>query len=311
MHWPTQDTRGQSYFSGPNDWRAVGLAKQLFLNRPYVQPTYPSTTTTTAMSQWGQQPGFQYPMQTGFPGANPQFQQNPQPQQQNPQFQQQNMQFQTGFNPGAGGLVPQRTGFPGQPQGMIQPQQTGFPGSGFLQTQPTGFPGMQQQQHRPAPPVPPMPSQFQQQNQGNMLSQPNQTSRFLSPSPAMGGSPMAPLVPQVTGYVDPRLQMMSSTFMPVNTTMPYNAGGAPQLPSQILEGGLNLQQSFQQHNQGTAPPRIPWALSKGEKKSYDNIFRAWDTHGTGFISGQTALEVFGQSGLSKDDLARIWCVESS
>ncbi|THV00744.1 hypothetical protein K435DRAFT_750939 [Dendrothele bispora CBS 962.96] len=306
--WPT-DT-GRNYFptspyssSGPG---RVGLAKQLFLNS-YARSGSPVTSSFTSMSQWGQQPGFQYPMQTGFPGANPQFQQTPQ---QNPQFQQQNVQFQQGFNPTGGGLVPQRTGFPGQPQGMLQPQQTGFPGSGFMQPQQTGFVGMQPQQHRPAPapPVPPIPSQFQQQNQGsNMLSQPNQASRFLSPSPAMGQSPMArPLVPQVTGYVDPRLQMMSSTFMPINTSMPYGAGGAPQLPSQTLQGGLNLQQSFQQHNQSAAPPRIPWALSKGEKKSYDNIFRAWDTHNTGFISGQTALEVFGQSGLNKDDLARIW-----
>jgi len=290
------------YYSGSG---RVGLGKQLFLNS-YARPASPLSSTLTSMSQWGQQPGFQYPMQTGFPGQNPQFQQ------QNPQFQQQNPQFQQGFNPAAGGLVPQRTGFPGQPQGMLQPQQTGFPGSGFLQAQPTGFPGMQPQQQMrpaPAPPVPPIPSQFQQQNQGsNMLSPPNQANRFLSPSPSMGQSPMQarPLVPQVTGYVDPRLQMMSSTFMPINTSMPYNAGGAPQLPSQTLQGGLNLQQSFQQHNQAAAPPRVPWALSKAEKKSYDSIFRAWDTHNTGFISGQTALEVFGQSGLSKDDLARIW-----
>lgn len=104
---------------------------------------------------------------------------------------------------------------------------------------------------------------------------------------------------------------MSSSFMPVNITSPYGAGGAPQLPSQQLAGGLSLQQSFQQHNQaqrGTAAPRVPWALSKTEKKSYDSIFRAWDAQNTGFISGQTALEVFGQSGLNKDDLARIWSV---
>ena len=43
-----------------------------------------------------------------------------------------------------------------------------------------------------------------------------------------------------------------------------------------------------------------------EKKQYDQIFRAWDTQGTGFISGQTALEVFGQSGLDRNDLAKIW-----
>lgn len=103
--------------------------------------------------------------------------------------------------------------------------------------------------------------------------------------------------------------MMSSTFLPANTASPYGAGGAPMLPSQQLQGGISLQQGFQQHNQaqkGTAAPRIPWALSKGEKKSYDSIFRAWDANNTGYINGKTALEVFGQSGLSQDDLARVW-----
>lgn len=261
------------------------------------------------MSQWGQQQGYQYPMQTGIPGSNPQFQQNPQLQQSG--------QFQQGFGAPNAGILPQRTGFPGamQPQqtgfpGSMQiqqqPQQTGFPGSGFLQSQATGYPGMmpqqQQQQLRAAPPVPPIPSQFQQQP--SFLSQPPPSNRsFLSPSPAMGAA--RPLIPQATGYIDPKLQMMSNTFMPMNTAMPYSATGAPQLPSH-LQGGLNLQQSFQQQNQGSAAPRIPWALSKSEKKSYDQIFRAWDAQNTGFISGQNALEVFGQSGLSKTDLARIW-----
>ena len=138
-------------------------------------------------------------------------------------------------------------------------------------------------------------------------------SRFLSPSPGpltaqptgfAGG--LQPLVPQMTGFVDPRLSMMSSTFLPANLSAPYNPAGAPQLQQQ---GGISLQQSFQQHNQanrGTAAPKVPWALSKAEKKSYDQIFRAWDTRGEGFISGQTALEVFGQSGIDKNDLAKIW-----
>jgi hypothetical protein len=117
-----------------------------------------------------------------------------------------------------------------------------------------------------------------------------------------------PLVPQATGYVDPRLQMMGSTFLPVNPSSPYGAGGAPQLPSQQIQGGLSMQQGFQQYNQqniGSTQAKLQWAISKPEKKKYDQIFRAWD-NGTGFITGQTGLEVFGQSGLSKDDLARIW-----
>ena len=103
---------------------------------------------------------------------------------------------------------------------------------------------------------------------------------------------------------------MSSTFLPANLSAPYNPAGAPQLlqPQQQL-GGLSLQQSFQQHNQevkGTAAPAVPWTLAMAEKKSYDQIFRAWDTSNTGFIDGNTAIEVFGQSGINKNDLARIW-----
>ena len=58
----------------------------------------------------------------------------------------------------------------------------------------------------------------------------------------------------------------------------------------------------------TASPKMNWTLSISEKKNYAQIFRAWDAQDTGFITGQTALEVFGQSGLEKNDLAKIWCV---
>ncbi|KAH9019377.1 hypothetical protein EDB84DRAFT_1517396 [Lactarius hengduanensis] len=257
------------------------------------------------MSQWGQgQPGYQYPMQTGFPGQNQTFQQ--------PSFPQ-------------GALAPQPTGFPGQRPPYQQPQQTGFPGVGpGLVPQQTGFPGSFQQRP-PIPPVPPLPSQFQQQlpPPSNLLGI-GQQNRFASSSPAFGGSGLPsqqlgfpgqsgglqPLAPQITGFIDPRLQMMSSTFLPANLAAPYNPVGAPQLlqPQQQL-GGLSLQQSFQQHNQevkGTVAPPVPWTLSKAEKKSYDQIFRAWDASNTGFIDGKTAIEVFGQSGLDKNDLARVW-----
>lgn len=271
------------------------------------------------MAQWGQ--GYQYPAQTGF----------------NPQQQQ---QFQQGFQPG---LAPQPTGFPGQrPAGLQQAQPTGFPGAqqpqqggygfqqGGLQPQPTGFSGLQPQptgfqpqqntfQRRAPPPVPPIPSQFSQQvpQQTGYLGA-GLPNRFGNPSPGPltaqptgfpgAGGGLQPLMPQMTGFVDPRLQMMSTTFLPANTSSPYNSAGAPQLQQQPM-GGLSLQQSFQEHNQnqrGTAAPRVPWTLSKAEKKSYDQIFRAWDTRGEGFITGQTALEVFGQSGLDKNDLAKVW-----
>lgn len=285
--------------------------------------------------QWGQgQQGFQYPMQTGFPG-NPQLQQTPQSQPQNVQFQPQNPQFQPqqqfqsgGLGPQTpGGMLPQQTGFMGQqtgftgqrPMGIQQPQQTGFSGgSGFLHSQPTGFIGANlQQQNRPQPPpVPPIPSQFTQPSQGgNFLNFPPQQNSLLNASSGFGGGGLlamqptgyasrGPLVAQPTGMIDPRLQMMTQTFMPVNTSAPYGAGGVPLLP----QPQQNLVSSIAQHNQeqrGAPTQQLSWALTKAEKKKYNDIFRSW-AQNTGFIDGPTALSVFGASGLPKNDLATIW-----
>lgn len=273
------------------------------------------------MAQWGQgqpqftqqtgfnpqiHPGFGAgvpPQPTGFPGQRPGFLAS-QP---------------TGVH-GISGFSSQPTGY-GQQQSGFLSQQSGIPQqpTQFQQQTQVGFPGQFGQQR--APPVPPIPPQFQQQQ---TTLQPQQHGRFLNPSPGPGlgstfssglvpqstgypggGFAARPLVAQPTGYVDPRLVMMSNTFLPANPSLPYQ-GGVPQFQPQT---GPSLQQNFQQHNQtqrGTPAPRIPWTLSKAEKKSYDQIFRAWDTSGSGFITGQTALEVFGQSGLDKNDLARIW-----
>lgn len=109
-----------------------------------------------------------------------------------------------------------------------------------------------------------------------------------------GGMPLYPSQPLYT------------TFMPANISAPYGPGGAPLLPPpQQLTGAL---QPMPAQQYGAAAPPTSWALTKAEKKEYDRIFRSWDASGSGFISGQVALEIFGQSGLSKDDLARIWYV---
>ena len=51
---------------------------------------------------------------------------------------------------------------------------------------------------------------------------------------------------------------------------------------------------------------VPWAVTKDEKTIYDQLFRAWDGFSKGFIGGDVAIEVMGQSGLPKSDLERIW-----
>lgn len=173
-------------------------------------------------------------------------------------------------------MQPQMTGFaPPVPQ-MQRPMNTGFGGGSY---------GMQQQQ--------------QQQ-------QPSQQAP-------------APLVPQATGFNSGGLgagvqgQFMS-TFMPAPSIQPSAMMNPQQMQfaagaSNLSGSGPSLQQSFQQSNQqqvGQSSVPIPWALTPEEKKRYDQIFRAWDQQGAGFIPGSMAKEVFGQAGLGTDDLMAIW-----
>lgn len=51
---------------------------------------------------------------------------------------------------------------------------------------------------------------------------------------------------------------------------------------------------------------VPWAVTKDEKKIYDQLFKAWDGFNKGFIGGDVAIEVMGQSGLPKTDLEKVW-----
>jgi hypothetical protein len=147
-------------------------------------------------------------------------------------------------------------------------------------------------------------------------------------------APPAPLRPQATGFNSSGLgagvqSQFLSTFMPAaNLQQPSATGYLPpqqmqfaaQAQLQPQRTGFqpppqqSLQQQFQQSNQqqtGQAQVAIPWALTPEEKKRYDQIFRAWDQSGTGFIPGSMAKEVFGQSGLGEQDLMAIWFVFST
>ncbi|TKA56099.1 hypothetical protein B0A55_13198, partial [Friedmanniomyces simplex] len=167
---------------------------------------------------------------------------------------------------------PQATGFQQQqqPTGM-HPQQTGFQGG---MPPPTGYNG-------PRPPMPPMPTGF---NQAQTLS-PQQT-----------GYPMAaPLNAQPTGAPGqwglvnaptsglPNLQALQQQMMP-------QPGRETGFSAQGLRGNAT----------------VPWAVTKDEKKLYDDMFKAWDGFGKGYITGNQAIEIFGQSGLDKAELERIW-----
>ena len=193
-------------------------------------------------------------------------------------------------------LTAQPTGFVTQPTGFQQPNPTGFPGQNpGLAPQPTGFPQQSQQQFLqpqatglmtnpqptgysgPRPPVPPIPTGF-----GSHLS-PAQTGGTA----ALTAQPTG--VPGQWGFVNapatglPNIDALKQQLMP----QPGREGG-------FSAAGLS----------GNAT--VPWAITKEEKKIYDDLFRAWDGFRKGFVGGDTAIEIMGQSGLNQKDLETIW-----
>lgn len=213
-------------------------------------------------------PNFEAPLrQNAIPPPAPQA---PQPQQAS------NQQLLSQLTSQPTGFYNQATGF----QPGLQPQQTGYqmPNQG-LQQQQTGFPQQNPQAtgySGPRPPMPPIPSSF-----ANNLS-PQQT----------GGAPLQAQptgLPGQWGFVNapatglPNIEALQQRLMP-------QAG---------REGGYTTQGLS-----GTA--KVPWAVTKDEKKIYDQLFKAWDGFNKGFITGDVAIEIMGQSGLDRKDLEAIW-----
>ena len=237
-----------------------------------VPDTTPQSTARTNV------PSFDPPLLQNQ--AAPPAPQQPQPQQPtNSHLLSQLTAQPTGFAPQPTGFQPGQNSFPGQSMNLA-PQATGMPGqpqqSSFLQPQqtafmnnpqPTGYSG-------PRPPVPPMPTGF-----GSNLS-PAQTGGLVAQPtgvPGQWGFVNAPS----TGL--PNIEALKQQLMP----QPGREGG-------FSTAGLS----------GNA--HIPWAITKEEKKIYDDLFRAWDGFHKGFIGGETAIEIMGQSGLNQKDLERIW-----
>jgi hypothetical protein len=168
---------------------------------------------------------------------------------------------------------------------ILQSQMTGFPTqqTGFgnqnqgVQPQATGYPQMQNPQptgyQGPMPPMPPMPTGYGQQGGMNV-----------------------PLNAQPTG----RPGQWGLVNAPASGLPNIDALQAQMMPQQGREGGSFTTQGLQ----GNAV--IPWAITKEEKHRYDSLFKAWDGFGKGHILGSQAIEIFGQSGLEKPDLERVW-----
>lgn len=200
----------------------------------------------------------------------------PAPQQPQPQ-QASNTQLLSQLTAQPTGFYNQATGY--QPQSTVPPQPTGYPGqntglqppqqTGLQNPQPAGYTG-------PRPPMPPMPTGF-----GSNLS-PSQTGGTALQSQPTG-------LPGQWGFVNapatglPNIDALRQRLMP----QPGREGG-------YTTAGLS----------GNAT--IPWAVTKDEKTIYDELFRAWDGLGKGFIGGDVAIEIMGQSGVGRTDLEHIW-----
>lgn len=193
--------------------------------------------------------------------------QQPQPQPNNQQLLSQLVSQPTGLMPQ---VMPQPTGFPGQ--GGFGGQPTG------LQAQATGFPGQQPSTYNgPRPPMPPIPTGFQSNNLGPQPTGLGPLQAQPTGIPGQWGFVNAP----ATGL--PNIDALRQQMMP-----------QPGREQGFSTAGL------------TGNATIPWAVTKDEKKIYDELFKSWDGFGKGYIAGSQAIEIFEQSGLLKTDLERIW-----
>ena len=173
-------------------------------------------------------------------------------------------------------LTAQPTSYQNYPN--IQIQQTGAPNlqpsmqpqmTGLVQNNAGGYTG-------PRPPMPPMPTGFGQ-----------------SLTPNMTGA--APLNAQPTG----RPGQWGLVNAPASGLPNIDTLRQRMMPQAGREGGFTTAGL-----QGNA--NVPWAVTKDEKKIYDDLFKAWDGFNKGYITGDQAIEVFSQSGLEKSDLEKIW-----
>ena len=50
----------------------------------------------------------------------------------------------------------------------------------------------------------------------------------------------------------------------------------------------------------------PWVVTKDDREAYDKLFKDWDIYHLGFLEEDIAVEVMSRSGLSNEDLEKIW-----
>lgn len=193
-----------------------------------------------------------------------------------------------------------------------QPQPSNIQLLAQLTSQPTGF-ASQYIPHESSGLQPQSSGLFIHHNtfQNHQAFQQNpQASGYLGPRPSM------PPMPTGLGFNVSQDQFGRSS-LPLNAQPTGNPGqwGLVNSPASGLPNIDALQQRMmpQPGREGgyttvglSGTATVPWAVTKDEKRMYDLLFKAWDGFNKGFIGGDVAIEVMGQSGLEKSDLEKIW-----
>ena len=187
-----------------------------------------------------------------------------------------------------------------------QPQTSNSQLLNQLTSQPTGFASQY---------IPPQPTGFVPQQTGFGQQQ----ASFSQQNPQVQGytDPRPPMPALSTGYGSHLTPSQTGPSMPFNAQPTGRPGqwGLANAPASGLPNIDLLQQRMMPQpgreggftTQGlSGSATVPWAVTKDEKKIYDQLFRAWDGLNKGFIGGAVAIEVMGQSGLPKPDLEKIW-----
>lgn len=143
-----------------------------------------------------------------------------------------------------------------------------------------------------------------QQQQQQPTSMP---SSYSNPS-----TPQLNMPSQPTGmYNNLQAPMMTGI-----TSMMNSGGPQVTMPTGMLGNNMDFTNRMMPHSGNYIPPssfeslsknvKIPWAVTAEEKKQYTKIFKAWDTEKRGVLIGETAKEIFSQSGLPQNVLMQIW-----
>lgn len=163
-----------------------------------------------------------------------------------------------------------------------------------------------------------MPLQQQQQHQIPMMTGLNPQTQMITG--------MTPQLPMQTGFQQPYQQQMQvpmqtgymsmtpsiQTSMPTGMGQPINTGANKQrlqnndFASKMMPNQAGRQNLLAPVLGTQRQDVISWKINPDERQRYREIFHAWETSGTGYLSGDRAREVFLQSGLLENDLMKIW-----